>query len=338
MLGSRWIAMVVALTASALAPAEARAEDFYRGKQIRMIVGTGAGQDYDIWARLIGRHMQRHIPGEPAFVTEDMPGGGHIVATNYLYNTAARDGTVLGMVSRNITDAAILKFPNVRFDPERFNWIGSPEINHRVFFASRASGVTDARQLLERELVVGAPGLGQAVTTAPILLRNVLGMKLKIIMGYAAPETIVLAMQRGEVGGFVDSIGAADGQRRKWIDSGDMRALFSMEETPVGWLPIPTIFELLATREQRQIFSFFASNEELGRPLMAPPGVPAERIDLLRRAFDATLADPAFLEDARGLGFETAPKTGEAVQALVAAAVATPQDIRETVAQAAKLE
>ena len=326
------------LTALMFCAAPAFADDFYRGKQIRLVVGTGAGQDYDIWARLIGRHMQRRVPGEPVFVVENMPGGGHIVATNYLFNTAPRDGTVLGMVSRNITDAAILKFPNVRFDPLRFNWIGSPEVNHRVFFASGLSGVTDAARLFERELVVGAPGVGQAVTTAPVLLRNVLGMKLKIVMGYAAPEDVVLAMKRGEAGGIVDSIGAADGKRRQWIESGEMRALFSMEETPIAWMKMPTVFDFVKTPEQRGIFKFFASNQELGRPLMAPPGVPAERVEILRRAFDATLADPAFLDEARGLGFDVTPKTGEAVSALVAAAVATPREVRDLVEQAAKLE
>ena len=331
----RFCAAVAALF---LCAAPARAEDFYRGKQIRLVVGTGAGQDYDIWARLIGRHMPRHIAGGPVFVVENMPGGGHIVATNYLFNTAPRDGAVLGMVSRNIADAAILKFPNTRFDPLRFNWIGSPEVNHRVFFASGQSGVSNAAQLFERELVVGAPGVGQAVTTAPILLRNVLGMRLKIVMGYAAPEDIVLAMRRGEAGGLVDSIGAADGKRRQWIDSGEMRALFSMEETPISWMRLPTVFDYVKTPEQRRVFEFFASNQELGRPLMAPPDVPAERVELLRRAFDATLADPAFLADARGLGFDVTPKTGEAVSALVAAAVATPKDVRDLVERAAKLE
>ena len=329
---------VVALCAFFMA-GEARAQaDFYRGKQIRMVVGTAAGQDYDIWARLIGRHMQRHVPGNPAFLTENMPGGGHLVATNYLFNSAPRDGTALGMVSRNITDAAILKFPNVRFDPEKFNWIGSPEINHRVLLAATATGIASARDLFTRELVVGAPGIGQAVTTAPILLRNALGMKLKIVLGYSAPEAVVLAMQRGEVGGLVESIGAPDGSRRKWIDSGLMRVLFSMEPTPVEWLGAPTVFDFVQTPEQRRIFEYFASNQELGRPVMAPPGVPGERVQTLRRAFDATLRDPEFLREAKALGFEVTPRAGEAIEKLVAAAAATPKDVLDLVARAATLE
>ena len=137
--------LIASLPCAAQSPAE-----FYRGRQIKIIVGTGAGQDYDLWARLIGRHMGRHMPGNPVFVAENMPGGGHLVATNWLYNIAPRDGTVLGVVSRNITDAATLKTPNVRFDPQKFNWIGSPEFTNRVFYAATATGVTSAREQIGR--------------------------------------------------------------------------------------------------------------------------------------------------------------------------------------------
>src|ERR1700687_5410757 len=123
------------------APGQAQTADaFYQGKQIRIIVGTAAGQDYDSWARLIGRHMPRFLPGNPAFIVENMPGAGHILATNYLFNLAPRDGTAIGMVSRNMTEAAVMKLPNVRFDSGKFNWIGSSELNHRVLFVNVASG------------------------------------------------------------------------------------------------------------------------------------------------------------------------------------------------------
>ena len=118
--------------------AQVSAQDFYRGKQLKLIVGTSSGQDYDLWARLIGRHITRHIPGQPSLIVENMPGAGHIVATNHLFNVAPRDGTAIGMVSRGMTDAAIMKVRNIRFEPGRFNWLGSPEVNHRVMFVSAA--------------------------------------------------------------------------------------------------------------------------------------------------------------------------------------------------------
>ncbi len=211
-------------------PAPAQTADaFYKGKQIRFIVGTAAGQDYDTWARLIGRYLPRFLPGNPTFIVENMPGAGHILATNYLFNLAPRDGTAIGMVSRNMTEAAVMKLPNVRFDPGKFNWIGSPELNHRVLFVNVASGFDKVSDLFERELIVGTPGGAQGVSAAPILLKNLLHMRLKIIQGYHSPGDVILAMARREVDGVVQTLGAPEGARRQWIESGQMRVMFNME-------------------------------------------------------------------------------------------------------------
>jgi tripartite-type tricarboxylate transporter receptor subunit TctC len=323
----------LASSATAQTPAE-----FYRGKQIRFVVGTASGQDYDLWARLIGRHIVRHIPGEPALIVENMPGAGHIVATNHMFNVAPRDGTVIGMVSRNMTDAAIMKIRNIRFEPGRFNWLGSPEVNYRVMFVGANSGFSKVSELFERELIVGAPGGAQGVTAAPILLKNLLGMKLRIVIGYRSPGDIVLAVARGEVGGFVNSVGGPEGARRQWLEKGQMRVLFNMEPDRVPWLDAPTIFDVVETEEQRQVLTFFASNTRLGRPLMAPPDVPSDRVDALRRAFDATMKDAAFLKEAQTIGFEVTPQTGEQTAALVVQALATPAAIVERSIKAAATE
>jgi len=312
--------------------------DFYKGRQIRFVVGTATGQDYDLWARLIGRHITRHIPGNPTLIVENMPGAGHIIATNHLFNVAARDGTVIGMVSRNMTDAAVMGLANVRYEPGRFNWLGSPEVNHRVMFVSTSSGFDKMSDLFERELIVGAPGGVQGVTAAPLLLKNLLGMKLKIVQGYRSPGDVVLAVTRGEVGGFVNSVGGTVGARRQWVETGQMRVLFNMESKPVPWLGAPTVFDAAATQEQREVLGFFAGNTQLGRPLMAPPSVPAERVDMLRRAFDATVQDAAFLKEAEAMGFEVMSQTGEAITGLVAAALATPKDIVKKAERASQAE
>jgi tripartite-type tricarboxylate transporter receptor subunit TctC len=323
--------MALVLVLSLLAPpARAQgAEEFYKGKQIRLVVGTAAGQDYDSWARLIGRHMGRFIPGNPAFVIENMPGAGHILATNYLFNLAPREGLALGMVSRNMTEAAVMRLPNVRFDPLKFNWIGSPELNHRVMFVNTASGFDKVSDLFERELIVGTPGGAQGVSAAPILLKNLLHMRLKIVQGYHSPGDVVLAMARREVDGIVQSVGAAESARRQWVESGQMRVLFSMEHERVAGLDAPTIFEFTKNEAQNQVLTFFASSMELGRPLMAPPGVPPERIALLRQAFEATVKDPAFRQEAAAMGFEVASQTGEEIAARIAAVTATPRTIVE---------
>ena len=197
-----------------------------------------------------------------------------------------------------------MKVRNIRFDPAQFNWLGSPEINYRVLFVGAATGFTSVAELFERELIVGAPGGAQGVTAAPILLKNLLGMKLKIVTGYRSPGDIVLAVTRGEVGGFVISIGGPGGARRQWVESGQMRVLFNMEPERVPWLGAPTIFDFTKTEEQRQVLTFFAGNTRQGRPILAPPGVPADRVDALRRAFDATMKDAAFLKEAETMGFE----------------------------------
>src|SRR5262245_47339777 len=318
-----------------LAPAEIAAaqsvqdsaQDFYRGKQLKLVVGTSSGQDYDLWARLIGRHITRQLPGQPSLIVENMPGAGHIVATNHLFNVAPRDGTALGMISRGMTDAAIMRVRNVRFEPGRFNWLGSPEVNHRVMFVSAAASIAGVADLFARELIVGAPGGGQGVTAAPILLKNLLGMKLKIVTGYRSPGEVILAVTRGEVGSLVTTVGGPVSARRQWIADGKMRVLFNMEPERVPWLESPTVFDFAKTEEQRQVLTFFAGNTRLGRPLMLPPEVPAERVTVLRRAFDATMKDAAFLKEADTMGFEVSPQTGEAVTALVQGALATSEDI-----------
>jgi tripartite-type tricarboxylate transporter receptor subunit TctC len=307
---------------------------FYEGKQIRFIVGTSAGQDYDLWARLIGRYIVAHIAGHPTLIVQNMPGAGHIIATNYLFNVAPRDGTVIGMVSRNMTDAALTKLPNVKYDPAKFNWLGSPEINHRVMFASTKTDFKTAADLTSHEFIVGAPGGAQGVTAAPLLLKNLFGFKLKIVEGYHSPNDVALATIRGEVNGFVNSVGGPTGARRQWVDTGQMRILFNMEREAVSWLGAPTVFDYAKTDEQRQILNAFAGNTLLGRPLMAPPEVPPERVTILRRAFDATMTDPAFLKEAETLGFDVQPQTGEQIAARVDETLTTPRAIVDALARA----
>jgi tripartite-type tricarboxylate transporter receptor subunit TctC len=301
--------------------------DFYKGKQIRVIVRTTPGGDYDQYTRLLARFMGKHIPGNPSMIVVNMPGGGGITAANYMAQVAPRDGTVIGMPSRSMPAAAVMKVANVRFDPVKFNWIGSPEVNHLVVYINNATAIKQPADLFEREVIMGATGLAQGITVGPYLLKNLLGMKLKIVTGYRSPGEVVLAVTRGEVGSLVTTVGGPVSARRQWVTEGKMRVLFNMEGERVPWLGAPTIFDFTKTDEQRQVLAFFAGNTQLGRPLMAPPGVPAERVAALRRAFDATAKDPAFLKEAESMGFEVSPQTGEQILSRVMAAIATPADI-----------
>jgi tripartite-type tricarboxylate transporter receptor subunit TctC len=300
--------------------------DFYRGKQIRVIVGTSPG-DYDTWARMVTRHMRQYIPGTPTFVVENMPGAGSLIATNYLYTKAAQDGTAMGSVSRNMPNYAFTKKPNVNFDPLKFNWIGSPEMTNRGCFARSDSGVRGAQDLLERELLVGTDGAGTSLSEMPVLLKNLLGMKFKTVDGYRGSNDVVLAMQRNEVGSICQTVTAFAQSAQPLLDNGTVRLLFTTERQPVPHLKVPTVFEFAKTVEQRRILEFHASSLETGRPMLTPPGVPPDRVQALRRAFDATMKDPAFLEEAKQRKLEVDPRTGEEIEAVLRSVASLPEDV-----------
>jgi tripartite-type tricarboxylate transporter receptor subunit TctC len=316
------------LLATSVAPAAAQSvADFYRGKQIRFIVGSAPG-DYDTWARMITRHMRQYIPGTPTFVVENMPGAGSLIATNYLFNKAAQDGTALGSVSRNMPNYAFTKKPNVQFDPLKFNWIGSPEMTNRGCFATAASGIRVPTDLFERELLVGTDGAATSLSEMPVLLKNLLGMKIRTVDGYKGSNDVILAMQRNEVGGLCQTVTAFAQSAQPLLDNGSMHLLFTTERQPVPRLKVPTVFEYAKTVEQRRILEVHASSLETGRPMLAPPNVPGDRIQALRRAFDATMKDPAFLEEAKQRKLEVDSRTGEEIEAVLRSVASLPEDTR----------
>jgi tripartite-type tricarboxylate transporter receptor subunit TctC len=321
-------AIVFAAVLGSAVPAHAQSlGDLFKGKPLRWVLGAGPGQDYDTWARLIARHLPRHIPGAPAVVVQNMPGAGHMLATNWLYNQAPRDGTVWGMVSRNIPNAALQGFSGVRYDPMKFNWIGSPELTNRGCFAMAKARVKTAEDLFEHELIVGGTGAGSTVTETPHLLSGLLGMKFKVVDGYAKPQDAVLAMERGELEGLCQTVQSFQQARPEWFKSGNARALFTLEHDPVEGVDAPTIYKFVKTDEQRAILDFLSSSIELGRPIMLPPEVGPEIVTATRRAFDATLADPQLREEAKKIGFVITPRTGEQLEATIRAAMATPKEI-----------
>lgn len=304
-------------------------EEFYRGKQIIFIVSSAAGGDYDLWARTIARHMGSHIPGKPSFVPQNMPGAGQMTATNHLFNVAAKDGSTIGMIGRNLPNQALLKQPNVQFDPTKFNWLGSPELTNRVCGAMTASGVTSGEDLFQKELLMGGAGANTAVSTTPLLLHNVLGMKFKLIEGYGSTNAVMLAMERGEVGGICQTYMGIKNGNEDWLTSGRFKILFNMERNPIPGVDAPTIYSFVKTQEQRDLIGLFNGSVELGRPLAAPAGVPADRVAALRQAFDDTMKDPAFLAEAAHLKLEINTLTGAQLDELVAALMKTPPDISQ---------
>jgi len=328
---------VLALLACLCTPAQAQSvAEFYKGKTIRMIVGSSPG-DYDSWARLTVRHLTRYVPGNPNFVVENMPGAGSLIATNHLYNRAAQDGTVIGSVSRNIPNYAFAKKPNANFDPLKFHWIGSPEMTNRGCFARSDLGINRPEDLFQRELLVGTDGAGTSLSELPVLLKNLLGMKIRTVDGYKGSNDIVLAMQRGEVGGICQTVTAFAQSAQPMLDAGTFRILFTTERERVPrFKGVPTIFEYTKTEEERAILDFQASALETGRPWLAPPGVPADRIHALRRAFDATMQDEDFRADAAKRGFVVNPRTGEQVEAVLRKVAAFPPQLLARMKELAK--
>jgi tripartite-type tricarboxylate transporter receptor subunit TctC len=332
----RSLSVLTVLGCILAAPAQAQpVAEFYKGKTIRMIVGSSPG-DYDSWARLTVRHLQRYVPGNPGFVVENMPGAGSLIATNHLFNRAAQDGTVIGSVSRNIPHYAFARKPNANFDPLKFNWIGSPEMTNRGCFARTDIGIDRAQDLYQRELLVGTDGAGTSLSELPVLLRNLLGMKFRTVDGYKGSNDIVLAMQRGEVGGICQTVTAFSQSAQPQLDAGLFRILFTTERDRLPSLKVPTVFEFAKTDDQRAILDFQASALETGRPWLAPPNVPADRIAALRRAFDATMKDEAFIADARKRNFEVNPRTGEQVEAVLRKVAAFPPELLARMAQLVK--
>jgi tripartite-type tricarboxylate transporter receptor subunit TctC len=285
--------------------------DFYKGKTIEFIIGTSPGGTYDQWARLIGRHMGRHIPGNPSFLPKNMPGAGHIKATNYLFNVAPKDGSTIGMFSRNIPTRALLKHPAVKFKPEEFNWIGSPELTNRVCVAKKGAPVQKGEDLFTKELIVGGAGPGTAVSTTPAVLRGALGMKFRVVEGYKGAPDVILAIERGEVQGICQTVAGISTSNPGWLNDGKLVVLFNLERKPLPELRAPSVFSFAKTEEQRQVLAFYTSNTELGRPITAPPGLPKDRLTALRRAFDATMKDPAFMAEAGKQKLQINALTGE---------------------------
>jgi tripartite-type tricarboxylate transporter receptor subunit TctC len=332
----RRLAPLAALAAlvSIQQPAQSQeGEPFFKGKTIRFVLGAAPGQEYDLWTRLMTRHLPRYIEGNPNFVVENMTGAGFIVATNWLYNRGTRDGTVWGMANHNVADQALSKIPNVSYDPAKFNWIGTPEVTNRGCFALSSAPAKSAQDLFKTQMVMGGTAAGSPVTQTPRLMKNLLGMKFKVVTGYARPQDAILSMERGEVEGVCQTIQSFNLFRPGWIQSGHARVLFTTEEERVPGVDAPSIMEFAKTDEQRAILRYYNSGAELGRPIMLPPDVPKDRVQMLRRAFDRTMQDPEFLKEAAKSKYVITPRTGEKLAEIIERQMSTSPAIIEKTAE-----
>lgn len=312
--------------------------DFYAGKSIELLIGYSPGGGYDTYARTIARHMGKHIPGNPNIVPKNMPGAGSLKLTNFLYNVAPKDGTTFGTIGRGIPMEPLLGGKGTQFEAQSFNWIGSANNEVSICASWHETGIESFDDLMTKELVVGGTGSGADTDTFPLLVKNLFGAKLKLISGYPGGNDILLAMERGEVGGRCGwSWSSVKSRRMDWIREGKVNVLLQMSLAKHPDLPdVPLIMDLAKTDEQRQILKLMFARQVMGRPYVAPPGVPGERVAALRKAFMDTMNDPEFLAEAEKAKLEITPVSGDELDALIKEIYAAPKEIAEKAATASQ--
>lgn len=330
---------ILGLAAVAL-PAGAQAQsvaEFYKGKNVTIIVGYTAGGGYDLYARALGRHMGRHVPGNPNFITQNLTGAGSLNAANNIYNVAAKDGLVFGTFGRGLAMEPLIGTARTQYDSTKFTWIGSGSNEISLCGTWHTSPVKTWQDALKTNFTLGGEGPGSDPDTYAAFVRNVFGAKLKLVTGYPGSSDMMIAIERGEVDGRCGwSWSSLKSTRPAWIPENKVNYLIHMSEAKAPELPhIPTIGDF-ANDRQKRILRLVTSRQIMGRPFAAPPGVPADRAQALRRAFDATMKDPAFLADAEKLKLEVNPVSGEDIDRLVSELYATPKDIVEETRAAIK--
>ena len=306
-------------------------QDFYKNRQLRMIVGHAAGNDYDLAGRLLARHLAKHLPGEPTIVVQNLPGAASVAAANYLYVQAPRDGTVFGSFSRNLPSQALMGQANLEVDPRRFNFIGATSLPSRACVRWHTAPVKSPADLFTQELIVGGAGAGSSLSTLPTLFNHVLGTRFRVIEGYKGTTDVVLAVERGEVQGAC----ASYGQFRIYeqlIRDGKLVFLLRAEEEPIPDAPeVPSIFDYAKTAEQRQLMRFVLASTEFGRPYVLPPDVPGDRVEVMRRAFAEALRDPALVAEAARIKMDMTYRPPDHLERVLASLYETPPALIATV-------
>jgi tripartite-type tricarboxylate transporter receptor subunit TctC len=324
--------LVVASTARAAAQAPSLA-----GKNVQMIIGFGPGGGYDLWGRMIARHIGKQLPGNPTIVPQNMPGAGSVNAANYIFNIAPKDGTVMGVVAGAAVLGPITGAPGARFDPTRITWLGTPTTGTHVCIAYNSTQVKvkTLKDLYEKELIMGSAGGPNYIY--PKALTALLGMKFKIIGGFPGASAVNLAMERGEVDGICQSLAGISETRPDWITGKKVAILFQGGAAPNPDLKdVPFVNDLARNPEDRQAIEFLYAGEGIGRPFFAPPGMPADRMKMVQDAFMATMTDPAFLADAKRQKLDVAPEDGEHLTAYVKKIYATPKPIVDKIVELIK--
>jgi tripartite-type tricarboxylate transporter receptor subunit TctC len=321
---------------SAPALAQQSVADFYKGKTIRIVVGISVGSGYDVTARVLQRHWGKHIPGNPTVIVQNQPGAGSMTMVNQLVANGPFDGTAIGAPFNGLPTTPLLQPAGVRFDPVKMMWLGSTNRETQVTYMWHTAPVKTFTDVAKTEVVTGAQAPGTTQYDYPMLANAVFNYKFKVITGYKSTQDIHLAMERGEIHGNGSTnwttLLSLNGS---WVKEKKVNVIAQWALKKHPDLPnVPMVLDLEKTAEDRAAVELLIARLEYGRPYFVPPGVPEDRVQALRRAFDATMKDPEFLADAKKFSLEIDPITGEQAQTLIAKVLATPQPIAERVRKA----
>jgi tripartite-type tricarboxylate transporter receptor subunit TctC len=305
--------------------------DFYAGKTVQMLIGFSSGGGYDLYARTVARYLGRHLPGRPQLVPQNMPGAGSLKVVNYLYNVAPKDGTAIALFAPGVVAEPLLgRGGGAQFDAPKFSWIGSAsqEVSVCAFMAS--AGIRTWQDMQTKPYVIGASGGGAESDVFATVLRNMFNLPLRIVTGYPGGTEINLAMERHEVDGRCGWSWTSLLSRSKALLTGkqiDLALQIGLERDSSPYLAdVPLIMDLTSDQARQAALKLIVSRQSIARPFAAPPGVPPERVDMLRAAFDATMQDPDFLAEARTADLDIRPVAGTAVEALIKEIYASPPE------------
>src|SRR6516165_1068629 len=309
--------------------------EFYKGRNVELYIGYSVGGAYDLYARVLARHLGKHIPGSPTIIPKNMEGAGSLRLANWLYNVGAKDGTVLATIGRGTAFDPLLGSKGAQFRADKFTWIGSANNEVSVCVAWKTSGVTGFEDTLSKELIVG--GTGQAADTDqfPRILNGVLGTKFRIVTGYPGGNDVTLAMERGEVKGRCGwSWSSVLSTHKRWIEDKSITVLVQLSLNKHPDLPdVPLVMDFAKTQDQQQMFKLIFARQVMGRPYLAPPDVPKDRAAALRKAFMDAMKDNEFLADAEKSQLEITPVDGAEVETLVKELYQTPKPLADKAAQ-----
>jgi tripartite-type tricarboxylate transporter receptor subunit TctC len=327
---SRVLANLFLLMLATPALAQQSVESFYRGKTIDLYIGLSAGGGYDLYARLIARYMGDHLPGKPRINPRNMAGAGSRVAINFMHNVAPKDGLAIATADQAMAVQQAVGEPGILFDARNFGWIGNPIVDNNVVVAWGASGVRSIADATTKEIAIGATGYNTS-SQYPRALNFVAGTKFRIIMGYPGANEINLAMENGEVQGRgSNSWSSYKAQKPDWLRDRKINVLVQVGLTREPDLPdVPLLVDLATNDLDRAALKLLSAPPTVGRPIFTTPGIPAERLNALRGAFDDTMKDPAFLDEAKRAGLDIDPVSGVKLQDITAEIVASPREVTE---------